>query len=54
MADGADIDILEFPRTSNSLRRLCESIGLERRARDVTPDLTTYLGMSPAERERVA
>ncbi len=43
MADGEEIDINEFQRTSNSLRRLCESIGLERRARDVTPSLAKYL-----------
>ena len=35
MADGDEIDILEFQRVSNTLRRLCESIGLERRQRDV-------------------
>jgi len=43
MADGEEIDIDEFGRTSNSLRRLCESIGLERRARDVTPPLAEVL-----------
>jgi hypothetical protein len=42
MADGDEININEFQRTSNSLRRLCESIGLERRARDITPDPLTY------------
>jgi hypothetical protein len=39
MADGAEVDIDKFQRTSNSLRRLCESIGLERRARDVTDQI---------------
>jgi hypothetical protein len=43
MADGEEIDIDEFQRASNSLRRLCESIGLERRSRDVTPDLKSYI-----------
>ena len=43
MADGAEIDILEFGRTANSLRRLCEAIGLERRQWDITSDLDTYL-----------
>lgn len=28
---------------TNSLRRVLESIGIERRGRDVTPDLSTYL-----------
>lgn len=43
MADGHEINIAEFQRTSNSLRRLCESIGLERRQRDVTPTLGQIL-----------
>jgi hypothetical protein len=37
-------------RGSNSLRRMLESIGLKRVARDVTPDLQTYL----AQREEAA
>jgi hypothetical protein len=32
MADGVEIDIDRFQRTANSLRRLCEAIGLERRS----------------------
>jgi hypothetical protein len=32
-----------YGRTANSLRRLLESTGLQRRPRDVTPDLSTYL-----------
>jgi hypothetical protein len=43
MADGDEININEFQRTSNSLRRLCESIGLQRRAKDVTPSLNEYM-----------
>ena len=44
MAVGDEIDILRFGRTANSLRRLCESIGLKRvLARDITPDLATYV-----------
>jgi hypothetical protein len=30
-------------RTANSLRRLLESVGIERRARDITPSLGEYL-----------
>ena len=52
LVDGDEIDIDEFQRTSNSLRRLCESIGLERRARDVTPDLQTYLAQKVAKTAR--
>ena len=32
-----------YQRTSNSLRRLLEAVGLKRRPRDVTPDLRSYL-----------
>jgi hypothetical protein len=49
MADGANIDIDKFQRTSNSLRRLCETIGLRRVARDVTPTLATVLNAHAAK-----
>ena len=32
-----------YQRASNTLRRLLQSVGLKRVARDVTPDLATYL-----------
>jgi len=37
----ADLDL--YQRTTNTLRRNFETLGLERLARDVTPDLRTYL-----------
>jgi hypothetical protein len=43
MADGTEVDINEFQRTANSLRRLCESIGLQRRQRDIGPSLGDIL-----------
>jgi hypothetical protein len=43
MADGTEVDINEFQRTANSLRRLCESIGLQRRQRDTGPSLGDIL-----------
>ena len=49
MADGREIDILRFGRTANSLRRLCEAIGFERRSRDITPTLAEYLAASECE-----
>ena len=49
MADGREIDILRFGRTANSLRRLCEAIGLERRQKDITPDLGTYIAAKYSE-----
>jgi hypothetical protein len=36
-----DLDL--YQRASGSLRRLLESVGLRRRARDVTPDLKRYI-----------
>lgn len=32
-----------YQRAANSLRRILESLGLERRSKDITPDLHTYL-----------
>jgi hypothetical protein len=44
-AGGApDIASLDaYQRASNSLRRLLEAVGLERRAKDITPSLQQYL-----------
>lgn len=49
LADGKEFNIDQFQRTSNSLRRLCESIGLERKQRDVTPSLAEYLELKAKE-----
>jgi hypothetical protein len=40
-ANADDLDL--YQRTANSLRRLLEAVGLQRRTRDVTPDLADYL-----------
>jgi hypothetical protein len=40
--DPVDFDL--YLRGANSLRRLLESVGLQRRPRDVTPNVATYLG----------
>jgi hypothetical protein len=37
----ADLDA--YQRASNTLRRLLESVGLQRRQKDITPDLKSYL-----------
>jgi hypothetical protein len=42
-ATTADLDL--YQRTSNSLRRLLEAVGLERRARNITPDLKSYVSL---------
>jgi hypothetical protein len=46
-ASTADLDL--YQRTSNSLRRLLEAVGLERRMKDVTPNLATYLAQRGRE-----
>jgi hypothetical protein len=40
-ASPKQIDV--YQRTANTLRRLLATLGLERRARDITPDLQSYL-----------
>lgn len=40
---GEPIDLGEFMALTNAQRRLLADIGLERRARDVTPDLRDYV-----------
>jgi hypothetical protein len=39
--DPADLDL--YQRTANSLRRLLESVGIERRPKDVVPSVASYL-----------
>jgi hypothetical protein len=41
-----DLDL--YQRTAGNLRRLLESVGLQRRPRDVTPSLEGYLAARPA------
>src|SRR5687767_2983532 len=43
LAGGGNIDIAEYTTATNALRRLLCDLGLERRARDVTTDLRSYL-----------
>ena len=43
LATGQDFDATQYATISNALRRLLSDLGLERRARDVTPDLHTYI-----------
>jgi len=40
-ADPIDLEL--YQRTANSLRRLLEAVGIQRRPRDVTPPLRDYL-----------
>jgi hypothetical protein len=43
MVAGVKLDVAEFVTATNSLRRLLADLGLERRARDITPSLEKYL-----------
>jgi hypothetical protein len=44
LADGAKPEQIDlYQRTANSLRRMLEAVGLQRRSRDVTPSLQDYL-----------
>jgi hypothetical protein len=43
LSAGGEIDLDAFNRASGGLRRILETLGIERKARDVTPDLRTYL-----------
>lgn len=47
---GAPIDIAAYTTASNSLRRLLESLGLERKARNVTPTITEYAARRAREK----
>lgn len=43
MANGKSINMAEFTTATNALRRLLVDLGLERRAKDITPTLDQYL-----------
>lgn len=43
MVAGNKIDIGEFTTAANSMRRLLTDLGLERKAKDITPTLGRYL-----------
>lgn len=45
LAEGEDIDIGTYTTATNALRRVLVDLGLERRARDVTPSLDQYTAM---------
>lgn len=42
MVAGGILDLAEFTTAANSLRRLLSDLGLERRAKDITPSLASY------------
>jgi len=44
LADGGDADTGRMTQATNSLLGLYRTLGLERRSRNVTPDLAAYIG----------
>lgn len=50
LANGEDVDIGTLTTAANSLRRILQDIGLERRTRDVTPTITEYMSQKAAEK----
>jgi hypothetical protein len=48
---GEEIDLQRYGELTDRLRRLFETVGLERRARDVTPSLDQYAAMRQASAE---
>ncbi len=45
-AQGGDFDVASYTTAANTMRRLLSDLGLERRARDITPDLQSYIRAS--------
>jgi hypothetical protein len=43
MSEGDDVDIEIYGRIASHLRRILETLGLERKSKDITPDLRSYL-----------
>jgi hypothetical protein len=43
MSQGDDVDIEIYGRIASHLRRILETLGVERKSKDVTPNLRSYL-----------
>ena len=50
LAEGAEFDAGAYATIANALRRLLADLGLERRARDVTPSIAEYAARKAAEK----
>jgi len=48
LVNGAEFDIGPYATATNALRRLLTDLGLQRVAKDITPDLHHYLASKPA------
>jgi len=49
LSQGEEINLDEFTRAASHLRRIYETIGLERQARDITPSLHDYIARNHAK-----
>lgn len=47
-ANGGELDVSAYTTATNTLRRLLSDLGLERRARDITPRLSDYIASQAA------
>lgn len=50
MVAGGVLDLAEFTTAANSLRRLLSDLGLERRAKDISPSLASYIALKSTQR----
>ena len=50
LSAGGEIDLDGFNRASGGLRRILETLGVERKSKDVTPDLKSYLAAKDRSR----
>jgi len=48
---GQTVDLDAYARVAGHYRRICESLGIERKQRDVTPSLESYLAAKKAAAE---
>jgi hypothetical protein len=54
MSMGEDVDVDMYARVSGHFRRICETLGIERKRRDLTPDPLTYARDYAARRKAAA
>jgi len=51
LSKGEPVDLDSYTRASSHLRRILETLGIERRPRDVTPSVTEYVAHTAADEE---
>lgn len=54
LTKGGSLDIVAFTTATNALRRLLTDLGLERRAKDITPSVAAYVAHLEAEEASAA